>query len=267
MRAQLAPQPRRRARRAPCPSWWGWRAGRGCARAAARRAGRRPSSASCSTSAVARGSQTSCTAPLTMTAYERLLTSSLVQREVDELGEARVLRRRSDLGEPLLEEVLDRLDVVLGHPLDGGHLVDLGGAEVRARRRAGPPARRSVRRRTPGHDLVLGEVDQPLDLDVHARPVERRLGEVVDEGGHDAAVAPVERTERDGRSASAREVDAARLVAGAVLDMPPSSQSRAAADAACPAGPLERPGQPWPRASSSARTKSTMPGTAATISA
>ena len=55
----------------------------------------------------------------------------------------------------------------------------------------------AVSRRTPGHDLVLGEVDQPLDLDVHPRPVERGLGEVVDEWGHDAAVAPVEGTEGD----------------------------------------------------------------------
>ena len=46
-----------------------------------------------------------------------------------------------------------------------------------------------------GHDLVLGEVDEPLDLDVHPRPVQRRLGQVVDERGHDAAVAPVEGTE------------------------------------------------------------------------
>jgi hypothetical protein len=152
--------------------------------------------ASASTSAVARGSQTSVTAPLTITAYDRLLTSSLVHAEVDELGQAAVCVIGRDLGEPLLHEVLDRLHVVLGDPLGGGHLVDLGRAE-RAHHlaqaldlgcRESPHAR---------NHLTLGEVDEPLDLDVHAGPVQGRLTEVVDEGGDRPAVAPVERTERD----------------------------------------------------------------------
>ena len=119
-------------------------------------------------------------------------------REVDQLGEAGVLRVGRDLGEPLLEEVLDRLDVVRGDPLGGRQLLDLGRAEAAHHVAQGlllagrEPAH-------PGHDLVLGEVDEPLDLDVHPRPVERRLGEVVDERGHDAAVAPVEGTEGDVR--------------------------------------------------------------------
>ena len=116
--------------------------------------------------------------------------------EVDQLGEAGVVGARRDGGEPLLEEVLDRLDVVLGHPLGGRHLVDLGRAEPphdvaqRLLLLGGEPSHA-------GHDLVLGEVDEPLDLDVHPRPVERRLGEVVDERGDDAAVAPVEGTQGD----------------------------------------------------------------------
>jgi hypothetical protein len=58
----------RRGRPAPCPSSSASPAGRGCGRAGAPRAGRWPSSASFSTSALARGSQTSSTAPLTMSA-------------------------------------------------------------------------------------------------------------------------------------------------------------------------------------------------------
>ena len=50
--------------------------------------------------------------------------------EVDELGEPGVLGGRGDRGQPLLDEVLDGLDVVLGDLLGLGQLGDLGGAEV-----------------------------------------------------------------------------------------------------------------------------------------
>ena len=51
-----------------------------------------------------------------------------------------------------------------------------------------------------GHDLAVGEVDEPLDLDVDPLAVECRLRQVVDEGSHRTAVATVEGAERDGRS-------------------------------------------------------------------
>jgi hypothetical protein len=117
-------------------------------------------------------------------------------REVDELGQAAVCIVGRDLGEPLLHEVLDGLHVVLGDPLGGGHLVDLGRAE-RAHHLA--QALDLGCRESPhaGNHLTLGEVDQPLDLDVHAGPVQGGLTEVVDEGGDCPAVAPVERAEGD----------------------------------------------------------------------
>jgi hypothetical protein len=118
--------------------------------------------------------------------------------EVDELGEAGVLGGGGDRGEAALEEVLDGLDVVQRLALDRCELLDLGGAEVLddlAQGRllgVGQGAH-------PRDDLVGGQPDQPLDLDPDAGPVEGRLGQVVDERRHDAAVATVERTEGDGR--------------------------------------------------------------------
>ncbi len=125
--------------------------------------------------------------------------------------------------EPLLEEVLDRLDVVHRDALDLGELGHLVGAEVVDDRPQGgdlvvgqPPHA--------GHDVVARLVDQPLDLDVHALPVERRLREVVDERRDRAAVAAVERTERDGRvrvsegshaAQSPRAADPARMPSAA----------------------------------------------------
>ena len=49
-----------------------------------------------------------------------------------------------------------------------------------------------------GDDLVVGEVDEPLDLDMDPGPVERGLGEVVDERGDDRPVPAVEGAQRDG---------------------------------------------------------------------
>ena len=40
-----------------------------------------------------------------------------------------------------------------------------------------------------GQDAAVGQVDEPLDLHLQARPVEGGLGQVVDQGGDDGAVA------------------------------------------------------------------------------
>ncbi len=128
-------------------------------------------------------------------------------REVHELarrGEARRAESLGGGGDAALDEVLDGLDVVHRLALDGGELGDLVGAE-----RGGDPAQ--VR------DLGVGEGggagddgaggrrravaqrDQPLDLDVDARPVQRGLAEVVHQRCDGAPVAAVERAEREGR--------------------------------------------------------------------
>ena len=49
-----------------------------------------------------------------------------------------------------------------------------------------------------GQDAAVGEVDEPLDLDLQAGPVERGLGEVVDQRGGDGAVAAVQGAQGDG---------------------------------------------------------------------
>ena len=118
---------------------------------------------------------------------------------MDELGQAAVLLGRSDRGEPPLEEVLDRLDVVLGDPLDLAHLGDLLGTEV-VDDLAQRPLLAVRQRAHTGHDLVGREVDQPLDLDPHALAVQRRLGEVLDEWCDGGAVAAVEGAEGEGES-------------------------------------------------------------------
>ncbi|EYT60910.1 hypothetical protein D514_0106065 [Microbacterium sp. UCD-TDU] len=46
---------------------------------------------------------------------------------------------------------------------------------------------------------AVGECDQPLDLDLDARPVQARLGQEVGETGDGAAVATVERAQGLGR--------------------------------------------------------------------
>ena len=95
-----------RARPAPCPASSASPAARASGRASAGRCSDRASSATWSTSAVAAGSQTSCTAPRTISAYERLLMSSLVHakctssptsRSADPSGAAasRLLRKYS----------------------------------------------------------------------------------------------------------------------------------------------------------------------------
>ena len=90
-------------------------------------------------------------------------------------------------------QVLDGLDVVAGGRLGRGELVDLGLAEV------GGPLPQSAGglgvQRFGAEHAVPGEEDQPLDLDVQARPVEPRLGQVLAETLHDGAVPPVERAE------------------------------------------------------------------------
>ena len=86
--------------------------------------------ATASTSACAVGSQTCSTAPLTISAYDRLLMSSLVQQKWMSSASPLSRLRGRDLRQPALEEVLDGLDVVLGDALDLAHLGHLLGPEV-----------------------------------------------------------------------------------------------------------------------------------------
>ena len=114
--------------------------------------------------------------------------------EVHELAEPAVLVGRDDRGETVLEEVLDRFDVVDRLPLDGGELVHLRRPELRHDAAQG---RLLVVGEVPHtrHDLVVGQVDEPLHLDTDPHPVEGGLGEEVDQRRHDRAVPAVERTE------------------------------------------------------------------------
>ena len=123
-------------------------------------------------------------------------------REVDELAHGRqdrlVAEEAGGGGDATLDEVLDCLDVVDGLPLDLGELGDAGGAEVGDDR--AEVALLVLREACCARDdLLVGEVDEPLDLDVEAFAVERGLGEVIDERRDRAAVAAVERTEGDRR--------------------------------------------------------------------
>ncbi len=99
--------------------------------------------------------------------------------------------------EAALEEVLDGLDVVLGDGLDLGELGDLLGTEG-LDDAAQVGALGVGEGGGAGQDALVGEVDEPLDLDLEAGPVEGGLGQVVDEGGGDGAVAPVQGAQRDG---------------------------------------------------------------------
>ena len=100
-------------------------------------------------------------------------------------------------GQAPLEEVLDGLDVVAGLGLDGAELGDLLGPEV-LDDAAQVGLLRLAQAGGAGQDAAVGEVDEPLDLDLQAGPVERGLGEVVDQRGGDGAVAAVQGAQGDG---------------------------------------------------------------------
>ena len=100
-------------------------------------------------------------------------------------------------GQAPLEEVLDGLDVVAGLSLDGAELGDLLSPEV-LDDAAQVGLLRLAQAGGAGQDAAIGEVDEPLDLDLQAGPVERGLGEVVDQRGGDGAIAAVQGTQGDG---------------------------------------------------------------------
>ena len=145
--------------------------------------------------------------------------SSLVQAKCTSSPTSCSARPGRRVREPLLEEVLDRLDVVHRDALDLGQL-------GRPRRSEGRDDVAEVgdvvvgQRGRTRDDAVGGQVDQPLDLDVHALAVERGLAQVVDERRDRGAVAAVQRTERD------RRRDVGEPDAGVGEVMAPSSQSR-----------------------------------------
>src|SRR5690606_1936813 len=128
-------------------------------------------------------------------------------REVHQLargGQARLAERLRCGGDTALDEVLDRLDVVHRLALDRGQLGDLVRTERRGDRAQVVDLRGRQRGRarhdsTRGAARAVAQHDQPLDLDVDALAVQRGLAEVVHERGDGAAVAAVERAERDRR--------------------------------------------------------------------
>ena len=96
-----------------------------------------------------------------------------------------------------LEQVLHGLDVVAGLGLNGGQFGDLLGPEV-LDDAAQVGLLGVAERGGAGQGAGVGEVDEPLDLHLQARPVEGGLGQVVDQGGDDGAVAAVQRAQGDG---------------------------------------------------------------------
>ena len=78
-------------------------------------------------------------------------------------------------GQAPLEEVLDGLDVVAGLGLDDTELGDLLSPEV-LDNAAQVGLLGVTQAGGAGQDTAVGEVDEPLDLDLQAGPVERGLG-------------------------------------------------------------------------------------------
>jgi hypothetical protein len=113
--------------------------------------------------------------------------------EVRELGDV----VEAEGVQALAHQVLDGLHVVLGGGLQLGEPVDLGLAEL-----VGEGAQLAdllVGERGGAEHPVAGQVDEPLHLDLHARPVEARLRQVVAEAEHRGPVAAVQGAERLGR--------------------------------------------------------------------
>ena len=127
------------------------------------------------------------------------MTSSLVQQKWTSSARPRSSSPGAIAARRRLRKYSTALTSCTRLPLDRRELVDLAGAEVGDDLRAGAACSSSVSAADARDDLVVGEVDQPLDLDVDPLAVERRLGQVVDEGRDRTAVAAVEGAQRNGR--------------------------------------------------------------------
>jgi hypothetical protein len=139
-----------------------------------------------STSARARGSQHLA---------HRVPHDRRVRQVVDVLaraGDVHELRvvGEAERGQVPADEHLDALDVVLAHGLELGELVDRGLIEV-GHEPAQPGLLRVVHR-VRAEQALVGEEDQPLDLDVHAGAVQPGLAEVFAERAHCLPVSAVE---------------------------------------------------------------------------
>ena len=93
------------------------------------------------------------------------------------------------------DQVLDGLDVVAGDGLELAQALDVVGAEV-TREGAQVVALGVGQLGRARQDRVVEQENQPLDLDVHARAVQARLGQVVRQRRGHRAVAAVQRAER-----------------------------------------------------------------------
>ena len=129
-------------------------------------------------------------------------------------GEVHELAVRGEAGErgvgleALLDEVLDRLDVVVRRALDRLDARGVGDREPLADREQGVPLG-GGRARELGHAGLVAEVQEPQDLDAHALADQRELAEQASQGHGAGGVATVDR--RDRRQLVERE----RLVVGA----------------------------------------------------
>lgn len=101
-------------------------------------------------------------------------------------------------GEALLQPILDGLHVVVGDALDGLHALGVGRAEARVDGIDGRPRLGAEGREL--HDArLVGERDEPGQLDAHAMADEAEFGEVGGERGHLRRIAAVERRQRGER--------------------------------------------------------------------
>ena len=119
--------------------------------------------------------------------------------DVDDLAQGRQTRALTQLVgcrlQVFADQVFDGLDIVTGDGLELCQPRNVLDPEITGQR-AQVVAFSVRQRRRARQDRVVEQENQPLDLDVHARAVQARLGQVVRQGGAHRAVAAVQRAER-----------------------------------------------------------------------
>ncbi len=107
-------------------------------------------------------------------------------------------QRRVDIGEAFLDEVFDRLNVVVGLSFERFHAARVGGTEIGVER-AQAARHCRVQRRERVDLRIRGEREIPLDFDPHAIADQRGLAEVIAERGRAGAIAAIDRPNRGQR--------------------------------------------------------------------